>query len=647
MKVIARNSNLLEKITVFFVICCLGTAAIGSPYASNPSPPDGLVFDAVLTILSWHPGDYAVSHDIYFGTNFEDVNNNDPAAFKKNTTGTSELVLGLVRGQNYYWRINEVNEAHMDSPWYGDVWNFKIRGYKASEPNPPDGARHVSLDPLFEWSPGAHAAIHFVYFGTDYDDVNTADTDSTEFRAYVGAPDSNWSPLHDGGLSLQADNYYWRIDESPDGVTIYKGDVWSFDTFPALLGSGIEEDPWRIQSLEDFDEFARDTDYWADYTRLETDVNLAGRVYDRAVIAWDINDVEGGFQGTAFTGVFDGNNHKITNLTIEGGDNDYVGFFGSIPEGSVKNLDLEAGSISGQFYVGGLIGKHEFGSVLNCHCTCDVSGFVDVGGLVGDGIGGKDGNISNCSSAGHVGGSLRVGGLVGRNFSTISACCSTGDVNGVDDVGGLVGKNQSEISSCHSSGDVNGVDDVGGLVGQNLYSVLKSYSTGDVSGEYYVGGLVGYNDGGDISNCYSTGDVIADYGVGGLVGVMEYGLYVSNCYSTGDVNGNDYVGGLVGYNDGYSISNCFWDTDTQTHGVTESIGDNQGTATNVAGLPTDQMQTIRTFTDADWDFINVWNIGENQTYPYLRIYLAGDINKDGIVNFLDIAITANQWMEEK
>ncbi|MHC4546355.1 MAG: hypothetical protein ACYSYL_17895 [Planctomycetota bacterium] len=58
------------------------------------------------------------------------------------------------------------------------------------------------------------------------------------------------------------------------------------------------------------------------------------------------------------------------------------------------------------------------------------------------------------------------------------------------------------------------------------------------------------------------------------------------------------------------------------------------------------MQTMSTFTDASWDFINVWDIGENQTYPYLRVCLAGDINKDGIVNFLDIAITANQWLEE-
>jgi len=67
---------------------------------------------------------------------------------------------------------------------------------------------------------------------------------------------------------------------------------------------------------------------------------------------------------------------------------------------------------------------------------------------------------------------------------------------------------------------------------------------------------------------------------------------------------------------------------------------------NSYGKTTAEMQTMNTFTDAGWDFINVWNIGENQTYPYLRVYLAGDINKNGIVNFLDFAITANKWLEE-
>jgi hypothetical protein len=374
------------------------------------------------------------------------------------------------------------------------------------------------------------------------------------------------------------------------------------NTAAALDGSGTQEDPWRIKSLDDFNDFAVDANYWDDHTRLETDVNLAGQTYTKAVIAPDVSSLNH-YQGTVYTGIFDGNEHKIINLTIDdgGAGNDFIGLFGNLGEdGEVRNLGIEGGSISGNEI---------------------------------------------------------VGGLVGINSYSVSNCYSTASVSGEDIVGGLVGINSGIITDCYSIGDVNGIGTVGGLVGLNVNppphygfdrSLSTCYSTGDVSGDYAIGGLVGFYFDGTISNCYSTGDVSGEKGVGGLAGHSNSGN-VSNCHSTGNVNGSEWVGGLIGYFDMLGeISNCFWDTDTQTHGVTESIGFNyEGTVTNVAGLPTAQMQTISTFTDADWDFIYNWDIGENQTYPYLRVFLAGDINKDGIVNFLDIAITANQWMQEQ
>jgi hypothetical protein len=111
----------------------------------------------------------------------------------------------------------------------------------------------------------------------------------------------------------------------------------------ALPGSGTQEDPWRIESLADFDEFAADPNYWSGFTRLETDVNLAGRTYSTAVIAPDTNNANyGQFDGTAFTGVFDGNDHKLIGLTINDGGtgNDFLGLFGHIDAGEVRNLGL-------------------------------------------------------------------------------------------------------------------------------------------------------------------------------------------------------------------------------------------------------------------------------------------------------------------
>ncbi len=65
---------------------------------------------------------------------------------------------------------------------------------------------------------------------------------------------------------------------------------------------------------------------------------------------------------------------------------------------------------------------------------------------------------------------------------------------------------------------------------------------------------------------------------------------------------------------------------------------------NSYGLPTSQLQQQSTFEG--WDFINVWDIGEGQTYPWLRQHSPGDLKKDNITNFLDLCIVAEQWMRQ-
>jgi hypothetical protein len=348
-------------------------------------------------------------------------------------------------------------------------------------------------------------------------------------------------------------------------ICFFVNGSFAVETALALSGLGTEQDHWRIQSLVDFNEFAADVNYWDGYTRLETDVDLAGRIYSEAVIAPDVNNVEGGFQGTAFTGVFDGNGHRIINLTINGGSNDYLGLFGYVDEGEVGNLGIEGGSLRGDVAVGGLAGGNLYGTISNCYSTASVSG-GDNSGL--------------------------IGGLLGFSYAGV-------------------------VSNCYSTGDVNGFEEVGGLVGDNFFgSISDCYSTGDVNGVRYVGGLVGvsYDD-------------------------------VSNCYSTGDVSGLGFVGGLVGRNAGI-ISDCLWDTDTQTNGVTISIGEDLGTATNVAGFTTAQMQAKSTFTDYGWDFVNIWDICEGTNYPRLlwQIPIVDFFCPNGI-DFFDFSFFAVHWQE--
>lgn len=426
-----------------------------------------------------------------------------------------------------------------------------------------------------------------------------------------------------------------------------------------LPGLGTEADPWRIESRTDFNEFAADPNYWEDYTRLETDVNLAGNTYSNALIAPDVNNLNFYFDGEPFTGVFDGNGHKIICVTIDdgGAGHGYLGLFGRIEDdGEVKNLGVESISVSGGHEVGGLAGctgNHytgACGNVSNCWVIGDVNGFWGVGGLIGDN---DNGSVSNSYFNGTVTGNDSVGGLIGDHHGVVSNCYSVAEVIGANMVGGLVGYNSydgSNVSNCYSAGSVTGNGyAVGGLVGRNDYSVVESFSTSDVNGSNQcVGGFVGSNNSGSISNCFSTGNVNgSDWYVGGLVGLNSGS--VTTCYSISDVNGYEGVGGLVGRNVDL-VSGCLWDTETQNHGVTQSIAYNSGTVINTYGKSTEQMKQSPTFLIIGWDFVgesdngteDTWTIHETVDYPKLVWKLVNFIDWYH-VDLIDYAFFANHW----
>jgi len=200
------------------------------PYAWGPVPADGDMLEATWMNLGWKPGGFAVSHDVYIGENFDDVNAGAEGTFQGNQTAMNLIVGfpgfaypdGLVPGTTYYWRIDEVNDADPNSPWKGEVWSFWIPPRKAYNPIPADDVKFVKPDAELNWTGGFNAKLHYVFFGDNFDDVN---------NAVVGLPQSetNYTP---GTLELDK-VYYWRIDEF-DGVNTYKGDVWSFRTLPDI-----------------------------------------------------------------------------------------------------------------------------------------------------------------------------------------------------------------------------------------------------------------------------------------------------------------------------------------------------------------------------------------------------------------------------
>jgi hypothetical protein len=399
------------------------------------------------------------------------------------------------------------------------------------------------------------------------------------------------------------------VGETEDGLY----DVWKIvegQTYPLLSwqkyggGSGEPNDPYLIYTSEHLNALGAEPNDYDRHFKLMADIDLSGYTYDRAVIAPDTNDAEDWFQGRLFGGVIDGNAHMISNITIVGID--YLGLFGKLDvEAEVKNLTLSEVDIEGSGEcIGGVAGWVDGIRVANSN------GEAQLGGAC----------VIDCSSSGKVSGFSEVGGLIGFNLGYVLQCHSGCKITAGGAAGGLVGRNLGRVIRSHSTGDVIAEGrGVGGLFGFNGdleigIAVIQCYSTGYVSGDRSVGGLVGGNvSRAVVTDCYAKGHVSGTFDVGGLVG-SNWGGSVAYSYSTARVEGGWWTGG-GGLTDGGQAIDSFWDV--QTSGQTRSGGG--------VGKTTAEMQTATTFLEAGWDFIDetangtedIWWILEGQDYPRL------------------------------
>ncbi|MBC8470382.1 MAG: LamG domain-containing protein [Planctomycetes bacterium] len=199
------------------------------PTAFRPNPADGTIHEDTWVSLSWEPGTSAASHDVYFGDNFDDVDGGAESTFQGNQP--SEFLVvgfpgfafpdGLVPGTTYYWRIVEV-EADGTTKHKGAVWSFTVPPRTAYFPDPADGAESVLVNGRLKWTAGYGSKLHTVYFGDNFNDVNSA---------AGGLPQG--TTTYNPGILKMAATYYWRVDEF-DIVETHKGDVWSFITEGAV-----------------------------------------------------------------------------------------------------------------------------------------------------------------------------------------------------------------------------------------------------------------------------------------------------------------------------------------------------------------------------------------------------------------------------
>jgi len=198
------------------------------PRAYKPTPEDGAIHGDTWVSLKWSPGYGAVSHDVYVGTNLDDVINGTGDTFRGNQSAT-DLTMGFVGfpfpeglplAATYYWRVDEVLADGTKNK--GFVWSFFIPPKQAFDPSPADEALNVEHDVTFSWLPGMNAIFHNVYFGDNFDDVNSA----------VGGSPVMGTSYTPGPLEAEK-AYYWRVDEF-NGAATQKGDVWSFSTQPEI-----------------------------------------------------------------------------------------------------------------------------------------------------------------------------------------------------------------------------------------------------------------------------------------------------------------------------------------------------------------------------------------------------------------------------
>lgn len=294
-----------------------------------------------------------------------------------------------------------------------------------------------------------------------------------------------------------------------------------------------------------------------------TDAETLGKNY-RLKADLDLKDTPFNGIGSAdqpFTGMFDGQGHTISHVTVNAPERENAGFFNVIKGATIRDLKLVDVKITGKTNVGGLAGSTQV--QLD---SSDLS--KNVANLIG-----------GCSVSGTVTGTKNVGGLVGLNegktdpqtlFSIASAvdkCAASVTVNGKEMTGGLVGKNSGTITKSSSGGTVKGDTITGGLVGDSSGDIYDSHTSCTVAGRSHTGGFAGSSDG-VAQNCYSIGGVSGTDYTGGFAGVISR---AENVVSAGQVT---IVGTPTqGYNGGFA---------GKLHGMVAGL-DNQITVKNASG----------------------------------------------------------------
>lgn len=303
----------------------------------------------------------------------------------------------------------------------------------------------------------------------------------------------------------------------------------------------------------------------------------------------DMHNITGfapiGTKTDSYTGTFNGNNHSISGLTVNGSD--AAGLFGYVKGATIQNINLCDSKITTTGnYAGGIVGfATDAAKIENCSTNkirIDAANSRHIGGIIGRGEGSTE--ISNCTNTSTLAGIYNVGGIAGSlNDGSITNCGNCGDLPApwaTGSVGGIVGYTRAgKISTCYNTGKVTG--------GSNAD----------------VGGIVGFSEASSsISDCYNVGDVQGDRYIGGIAGFAK-GTFRC-CYNTGAVTGSQRRGGVIGYNSGITIDHCYYLDTAAPEGISQNTqsGVESRTAAEFANG-----SVLTSLTEGHADGVHPWN----------------------------------------
>ena len=188
---------------------------------------------------------------------------------------------------------------------------------------------------------------------------------------------------------------------------------------------------------------------------------------------------------TSFGGIFEGNNHTISNINVE--DFRYGGLFGAVGRiACIRNVHLKGGMISNAEYAGGLIGISWAREIVNCSSDVCVKQSTFAGALCGriEGLNYEHTvTMSNCSASGKIYGGSWNGGLIGSvsGSAIVQNCYSVGFTYGNVCVGGLIGAlwHNAVVRNCYFAGKI-GTDEEHTYNGKAIDSMSPDCTTANI-----------------------------------------------------------------------------------------------------------------------------------------------------------------------